>query len=169
MLSIVQLLGSIVLVLVLLAGNCGDNTKNTNTSTTTTTTTTTTATTPAYAIDPNLILEIGNRGGFTGATNKYVIAPDGKVHNIRTKALSDTIFIKTLNKMVLSDLHKKAKKLKLDTYDFKHKGNMTFFVRYNDTKAGTINEIRWGDPNFSVKKEVEQFYQSTLNLVIGEE
>ncbi|OWY24177.1 hypothetical protein C7N43_05490 [Sphingobacteriales bacterium UPWRP_1] len=112
-------------------------------------------------------LTVGSGGGFTGATVRYVIPPDGKVTRIRTKVPQDTTFIKQLTTKELTALQQDAQRLRLNQMTFNFPGNLYYFITYADKDL--TNTITWGDRSNPAPPDVQDYYNRVMTLVIGEE
>jgi len=124
---------------------------------------------PMSEVNPNVTIVIGNKGGFTGATNKYEVAANGTVTNIRTKALEEKTVVKQLSTEQVYRLQQKALALNLDELDFQHPNNMTFFISYINSSTGANNTVEWGDPNFPVEPAIKALYSQYVNLFMSED
>lgn len=115
----------------------------------------------------NATLIFGSGGGFTGATVRYIIPPDGTVTRIRTKMPQDTMVVKKLTNKELNSLQQEALQLRLHQMNFKFPGNMSYFIEYagKDEK----NTITWGDFKNPVPPDVQNYYNRAMVLITVKE
>ncbi len=111
-------------------------------------------------ISPKAELHFGNAGGMANARNEFIITADGKLYQQMNggprKLLTDIG-----EKKAISLMHD-GLDLGLDKLDFKHPGNMTNFLIYNDgTKT---NEVDWGDPQNTPSGDIKSFYEKLFEL-----
>jgi hypothetical protein len=122
-------------------------------------------TTKTYTLDqlPQQFIEIGNYGGFTGASTSYYLLQNGQRFYSRGIAVASSSasgkeLEPTKSKAFKAKL-KELKRLGFSDIDFNEKGNMTHFVRLKTKKKN--HTISWGDPK-KAPQEVVAFYTTFL-------
>ena len=102
----------------------------------------------------------GNGGGFTGQVVEYVLDGNGTFLK-NDKLKSEITVLPTLKPSQTKKLFKQLQTMQFDTIKFNHPGNMYYFMRYS--QSDKTHEVVWGDPNYTLPGEVQQFYQLLIS------
>jgi hypothetical protein len=102
----------------------------------------------------------GNGGGFTGQVVEYVLDGNGTFLK-NDKLKSEITVLPTLKPSQTKKLFKQLQTMQFDTINFNHPGNMYYFLRYS--QSDKTHEVVWGDPNYTLPGEVQQFYQLLIS------
>ncbi len=107
-------------------------------------------------------LHFGNGGGFTGAVNRYVLHPDGRL--MKAAGLSDEFKeLARVNTKQTDKLFQEARQLGLDTIQFNHPGNLYYFIEVQ--KAQSTPRITWGSADHAVPTQVQEFYNRLIQTI----
>lgn len=119
-----------------------------------------------YALEdlPDQQLYFGSGGGFTGASKEYLVLQNGQVYLFDLGVhKQDTFELETIPRLEARGLFKQLDSLRLQKYNFVYPGNMRYYIRETDAQIDIT--IQWGDPQWTVRSDVEQFYQELTALM----
>ena len=105
---------------------------------------------------PAAIVQPGQRGGFTGKYDEYLVKSNGEVYNI-SNGQSPVLF-KTFSKEQIKTIFTKFDGLHIPTVNFLHPGNMTSYIRCEMNNK--TYEIKWGDARMPPPQNVIDFFES---------
>jgi hydroxymethylpyrimidine pyrophosphatase-like HAD family hydrolase len=107
-------------------------------------------------------LIFGSGGGFSGQVIEYTLLENGRL--MRTNSLTkESTSLKALSKQEAQTYFKQAAKLNLEALEFKHPGNMYYFIRLNDGEKQ--QEVVWGDNSHPAPAQVQGLYQKLEKAV----
>jgi len=99
-----------------------------------------------------LRITFGKSGGFTGATNEYLLNSKGEVYKIKNV---DTLKINQINKKEIQDISSFIKSSSFKNINLKETGNITYFI---EVKALKFNKkVTWGEN--SQASEIKELYK----------
>ncbi|QHT71160.1 hypothetical protein GXP67_33160 [Rhodocytophaga rosea] len=102
----------------------------------------------------------GSGGGFSGQVIEYTLLENGQLS--RTNSLSkEKIILKALPKKEAQSYFEQAEQLHLGTMNFKHPGNLYYFIRLK--KGEKAEEVLWGNTDHPVPAQVRALYESLEN------
>ena len=104
----------------------------------------------------------GSGGGFTGKVMEYTLLKNGELF-LNNTLKNENNKIKTLSKSETKEIFNKIKLLNIEKIQFKHPGNMYYFVKLKSKES--INEVIWGDNKFSEPNEIKEFYKLLISKV----
>jgi hypothetical protein len=107
------------------------------------------------------VIIFGSGGGFAGQENEYVLGNDGSL-KMKEKLKSEMKQLPSLKRCRVKKLFKQPGVIQFETIDFKHPGNIYYFIRYK--YSGGFHEVVWGDPKHPVPPEIKQFYESLISV-----
>ena len=114
----------------------------------------------SIVIPPKAELHFGKAGGIANARSEFILSAEGKLYQQMNNGPKK--FVSDLGAKKAIKIFQEALDLGIDKTDFKHPGNMTCFLIYNDgTKQ---NEINWGDPQFAPGADIKSFYDKLFEL-----
>ncbi len=97
-------------------------------------------------------ITFGNRGGFTGATIKYLLKSNGEVYKIKNV---DTLKINQINKKGIQEISSFIESSSFKDRNLNETGNMTYFI---EVKAINFNKkVTWGEN--SQASEIKELYK----------
>lgn len=116
---------------------------------------------PRYTTDnlPEAQIRWGNGGGFTGKESQYILLENGQIFagGTAAKALDGTRRAKA------KKLFKTAETIGLKSLEFQHPGNTYKYIEVME--GGKSRRIVWGDSQYPVSAEVQEFFQKLSELV----
>lgn len=110
--------------------------------------------------DADKVIIFGSGGGFAGQENEYILGNDGSL-KMKEKFKSEMTEISSLKRCRVKKLFKQPGVIQFETIDFKHPGNIYYFIRYK--YSGGFHEVVWGDTKHPVPPEIKQFYESLIS------
>ena len=105
---------------------------------------------------------VGSGGGFTGQVIKYFLLGNGNVYQSNS-LIKESSWIKRLSKKETKSVYKKLDALQLDKMNFKHPGNVSYFIEKHGKDK--VNSVTWGDNTNTVPAEVDSAYQFIMTKV----
>lgn len=109
---------------------------------------------------------IGSGGGFTGRYNDFKVHSTGKVDKLNENTSNYEPYTE-ISEVNIDTYFTQLNNLHLESIDFDHPGNMTFYIKVN-TENG-LHTVKWGDAKFEIKKEVELFFESIMTEIYKKE
>jgi hypothetical protein len=105
-------------------------------------------------------LIFGSGGGFSGQVIEYILQENGQLS--RSNSLSEeNKVLGTLPQKEVQRYFEQAQQLKLSALNFKHPGNMYYFIRLKEGE--NVQEVVWGDADHQVPTQVQDLYQTLEN------
>ena len=114
---------------------------------------------------PERSLILGSGGGFTGAYIIYKIYNTGKIE-IQNDDSKSFDYLKSIPADSAAYCFSALDELNIENYGFNHPHNMTYFIEIGSGKDA--NEIKWGDINHPIRKDIDIFFKRTLKMISAE-
>lgn len=111
---------------------------------------------------PTTQLHFGSGGGFAGAYTEYLILENGQC--FKKESLNDSYkSIGKAKKSATKALFSQWETAKLGAMDFKHPGNLYYFVAME--VEGQIHRLSWGASGHSAADQLKAFYKACNALI----
>lgn len=111
---------------------------------------------------PATQLRFGSGGGFAGAYTEYLLLENGQC--FKKESLNGTYkSIGKAKKTAAKALFSQWESAKLDTMDFKHPGNLYYFVAME--VEGQTHRLSWGASGHSAADQLKAFYKACNALI----
>jgi hypothetical protein len=104
----------------------------------------------------------GSGGGFTGKVNEYTLNNNGDIF-LNNTLKNQNSKVKTLAPSQTKDIFNKLKSLDLNKIQFRHPGNLYYFLKFKSNNA--IYEVTWGDNKNPAPAEILDFYKFLMAIV----
>ena len=112
---------------------------------------------------PELQLNFGNGGGFTGAENMFVLLKNGQAFK-KNSLSKETMELPNIKRKLIKDIFKQAESLDLNNLDINTPGNMYKFIELK--LPGVVSKrLSWGSPDNPVDEKIEGLYTTLTELV----
>ncbi len=112
---------------------------------------------------PELQLNFGNGGGFTGTEHLFVLLKNGQA--FKQNSLSkETTELPNVKRKLVKDIFKQAESLDLNNLDINTPGNMYKFIELKLPGIAS-KRLSWGSPDNPVDEKIESLYTALTELV----
>lgn len=105
---------------------------------------------------PEVLLRIGNGGGFTGRETSYTLYQDGKLER-------DGSFIGKISKGDLKQIRTNMETLNLSSLDWNNPGNIYQFIELQSTSGA--RRMAWDPYDTEHPKALELFYNYVITVI----
>jgi hypothetical protein len=103
----------------------------------------------------------GSSGGVSGTIREYCLLDNGQL--FMSKGVdSEWKAMRKLKKSTTRDIFKKAGDLGLERLNFKHPGNMTYYLVIKQPPRS--NEIKWGESGISTPDSIKVFHHYLMTI-----
>jgi hypothetical protein len=102
----------------------------------------------------------GSSGGVTGMMKEYILLDNNQLF-LSNGIKGEYREMEPLKKSKTKEIFKRASSLGLGTMNFRHPGNMTYYLILKQPPRS--NEVKWGESGISPPEEISKFYDYLLS------